>query len=480
MEIRKLDSEQRDLFSRAMFNAIEFVPTFRDTIAILRPFYDPSSPVVYVDQYARMGLSSQFFERSLVQRTTTVLHEALHVLNQHLLRGEEGAMNGDEMLLAADFEVGSTLIMHPKTDTSHQVMPNRDPFTYPLNKTFEQYYIMLQDDPPDDGESGQESSDSDDSENSDGSNNDDSENSESNDTNSENDEPDSSDGDSSGDSGASDESDDEGGSSSEGQNDSSGVGHCHVPTPDQEHGADEAGIEKVSDSELNLARNNTRERIKDELRSAGSSAMGQFLGCVDQQLTPPKENWKTHFRKKISRTRMNIARGRTDYTYKRVNRKRVDSEFIFPGMQTYIPVVMAGLDASASMQKNDYISTLSEIEGILKSACAGRNVKMFTLDTAIAGKVQTIRKATDLQISGGGGTDMAPAFEYIYGLSRKSRPDIFVLATDGGLSWQHTIKVLEANRHKRISLFVLVTEKYGFQKAHDALNTYATVIDISS
>lgn len=484
MAPRPLTEEEYSVYAGSAALAIEMIPSFRDVVVLLRPFADFDSQCVYVDRYSRICLSKAFFGRTRKQRATTVLHETMHVLNRHFERADLAKIGpSDEFLVAADFEIGTTLVTHPRTDTSHQIVPDREPYDYPPNLTFEQYYQILagesQSGPPSNSPKGEKS--------------------EQEDSDSSEPEGAESDGDSDEDNATQDSSDGQGSPQDSQSTDANGdpsddpksesnaskaasESGCKSAGSKEENDADNAGIERASDAETLLARQHTETAIsEDKAKSlkAGKSAMNSFLGRVETLIQPPKANWRTLLPRSVNRASMNITRGRTDFTFRRPNRRLSQGEFIFPGMLSYKPKIALGVDTSGSMQKADYQATLSEVAAVLENTAASRDgLKVFSIDTKVSGKLKTVSNVKDIEFTGGGGTDMAPAFTYVRKMRREIRPDIFILATDGGLSWAPVAAELAKTR-KLFKSIILITSANGFRGITEAVKRLATVIDVS-
>lgn len=481
MAIRELTDQEYAIYAGSATLAIELIPSFRDAIALLRPFTDDESPVVYVDPHSRICLSMAFFKRSRYQRATTVIHEAMHILNRHFERAETFGMNNPTaFLVGADFEIGTTLVDHPRTDTSHQIVPDRDPYNYDAHLTFEQYYSILngQDDDasdPDGSDEDDKSSDSDseDSEPGEGAGGEDSQDQDSED--SEN---------GSGAQGEEREGDEGGESNSPGSpsEEIANQSGCGQASKSDIEAADNEGIERASDAEEAVARNNTEARLRqdaEKARRAGNSHMGAFLDRINLMLQPPKADWKKILNSAVNRANSNIARGRTDFTYRRPNKKLQYDNFVFPGMQTYTPTLALGIDTSGSMGEGDYSATLSEADAVLRNSAAAKSgLTVFAIDTKISGKIQKVKNVKDVEFHGGGGTDMGPAFTFVRKMRREKRPDIFVLATDGGVPWAPVIKELYLCR-KLFKSIILITDEASFKAVPEEVHSLATVIDIS-
>lgn len=477
MAIRELTDHEYSVYAGSATLAIEFIPSFRDAIALLRPFTDDESPVVYVDPYSRICLSMAFFKRSRHQRATTVIHEAMHILNRHFERSETfGMKNPTAFLVGADFEIGTTLVDHPRTDTNHQIVPDRDPYDYAPHLTFEQYYSILNGQDEDESESENASGDGDSQDSESGGESGSEGGSEDQD----------SDTDESGSGGQGNEGpageDGEGSGTGSPSEDIANQSGCGQASQGDIEAADREGIERASDAEEAVARNNTEARLRqdaEKARRAGNSHMGAFLDRITLMLQPPKADWKKILNSAVNRANSNIARGRTDFTYRRPNKKLQYDNFVFPGMQTYTPTLALGIDTSRSMGDSDYSATLSEADAVLRNSAAAKSgLTVFAIDTKVSGKIQKVKNVKDVEFHGGGGTDMGPAFTFVRKMRREKRPDIFVLATDGGVPWAPVVKELYLCR-KLFKSIILITDEGSFKAVPEELHSLATVIDIS-
>lgn len=549
---RLLNQEERDVFAGAVARAVRIMPAFRDGIALIRPFRDYTTPTLYTDKFSRVGIGEAFFldGMSSQRRATLLLHECMHVLNNHFTRKADFYMDPSSENDAKDLEINSLLNRDPRTDLQMLLLPSSEPFKFPEAKSFEQYARYMKDkgmvpeefkppasapqpqdksDEESDSQSGDGSegeptegsgggdSDSEQSEQinsdeksssgskSDKSDDSDSEDSEEGSAGSDSDSEDSEDGSSGegssgGDSG---EDDSEGDSDSDGDGDSgesssledvakeaaeksstSGKvtpkSSCDHSTSEKEKAADDLKIEPASSSEQAVARNNTIARLQEDARKArerGDRAALMMLQQMELSMTPSKVNWRTLFKNILTNCRDSISLGRSDYTYRRVN-KRLSGEFIFPGMVKYEPSSMMGIDTSGSMTKKDLALVLSELEAIVKSAMKSKDkFKAFCVDAA-ATEPKTVRSIKDLDLRGGGGTAMEMAIRSIELLPRKEHPDLFILATDGGTSWP-AFKREMLKRKSKYRVVVLITVEAAFASARNELRGIADVVDIS-
>lgn len=524
--IRKLTNEERDLYGRAIIKAVLLVPAFRDIIALIRPYMDATAPTAYTDPYSRVGLGYWFFYiLDEVQRASVILHECMHVLNNHFQRREEiKTLKASPQLfnLAGDFEINTVLHKVRMVDLSEGQLPDRAPNNYPPYKTMEQYAVMLakeekeaednceacQQEKKDkqakkDASNSPEKQDNDSPDDSGQNESDDSQGSGDSDANdSGDDENNGSDGDSGANSEAG-EGNEPGGQDGkpshtcgkeDGDGDGQGQGsgqpgegkgkpgkddwNCGSSSEETEAAADEAGVERASDVEATIAKQNTAARIVEERNNAGrgTSVGNEFWDSILKHLTPPVVDWRKILRRVVASSVDSIIKGRSDYTYRRVSRRLQDRHFIFPGMLDYQPKIMVGIDTSGSMGNEDYQKALTEIESMLKEVARGKDsVRIFSVDTKV-GKITPVSSVKKIRLEGGGGTVMAVAWKYVKSLARKDQPDIFILVTDGGIDWADVETEVRSSKFKSV---ICVTQKYGFDAAPHTLKRHSPVIDIS-
>lgn len=461
--VRRLTKEEREIYAGAAINATTFMPAFRDAIGLLNPYMDATAKTAYTDRYARVGVSYWFlYLLNPYQRASVLLHECMHVLNNHFVRGEMMGLKNNLMNIAGDFEINTTLERVPQVDLSVAIFPDKGEYNYPKGLTLEQYALLLKEDGKDEenstsGPDGDSAPD-----------------------------PNGQPGDGSGEGEGEGEGD---GSGQPGKGSGGSISDadankswgCSSSTEKRSASADDAGIERASSAEQSTAKSNTIARISDEMnssRAAGNSHMNEFYKIVLEQISPPKVDWRKVFERVISRANDALIRGRSDYSYRRVSRRLSNSQYIFPGMVKYIPKAMLGVDISGSMTNDDYQKTLNEAEGIMKSSSKVKGgLQVFSVDTQV-GKIQLVNTVKELNLAGGGGTDMSVAFTFLASLPAKERPDIFVLATDGGTDWA-SVEREALEIYNKVKLVVLVTSEYGWKLVPESLKDLITMIDVT-
>lgn len=522
--VRKLSPAERDLYGRAIVRAVTFIPAFRDALALMRPYMDATAPTAYTDPHARVALGYWFFYvLDVSQRASVLLHECMHVLNNHFQRRMEiTTLRSNPQLfnLAGDFEINTVLHGVRFVDLSEGQLPDRAPNNYPPFKTMEFYAELLardvkqaKDNCPackqdkkdqeaaekkaaekanDPG--GDEKSDEKGDQPTPGEKGDSSD--EGGDTDGEGSEGGQGEGAGDGQgqpsqgsgAGAPGHTCGKGEGHSHGQGQGSGDGdsvetqegkswECGNSDEESEAAADEAGIQRASDVEVTIAKQNTAARIIDEKNSGGrgTGANDAFWDAILKHLTPPTVDWRKILRRIVASSVDSITKGRSDYSYRRVSRRLQSPSFVFPGMLTYLPKLTLAVDTSGSMGNEDFQKALNEIEGILKEVARGKeSVSLFSVDTKVSG-VRPVTSVTKLRLEGGGGTIMAVAWQYVKTLGKKI-PDILILVTDGFIDWDDVETEVRTSKFKSV---ICVTQKGGYASAPDSLKRLIPVLDIS-
>jgi predicted metal-dependent peptidase len=97
-----------------------------------------------------------------------------------------------------------------------------------------------------------------------------------------------------------------------------------------------------------------------------------------------------------------------------------------------VPEVAVVCDTSGSMTADLLAEALAEVEGLLRAVGLARQVRVLACDTAV-GPAQRVRSARQVQLVGGGGTDMGAGIAAAAAL--RPRPAVTVVLTDGYTPW---------------------------------------------
>ena len=249
--------------------------------------------------------------------------------------------------------------------------------------------------------------------------------------------------------------------------------------------ADRAGVRKVRPASKSKATEQMMDEMEKSIRMngrPGSSTLDEtFLVMLDKVIHPPELNWRSLLRTTASDLMSKQAYQKTEYSFKRVNRR--GSAFMkdcaFPSMIGYAPLVTMAIDTSGSrVDGEQFVVDMQNASDILKAVgkLSKHSFSAFCVDTDVK-KIQPVNRVEDLDFTGGGGTDMSVAFRYVRDLPRRKRPDVFVLATDGGFDWDKCAKVWPDN----MKIIILITDAWYLQpgKIPDWVYGEAKVIDCS-
>lgn len=147
-------------------------------------------------------------------------------------------------------------------------------------------------------------------------------------------------------------------------------------------------------------------------------------------LLTPKVPWRRVLAGEIRRS-LAVASGMVDYSFRRQQRRN-EGPFILPGMVAPIPRVAAVVDTSGSMGAAELRMALAEVKGIIAATGARGALTVLDVDAEVHG-VQRVTGAKQVQLRGGGGTDMRLGIARACAL--KPRPSVVVVLTDGETPW---------------------------------------------
>ena len=263
-----------------------------------------------------------------------------------------------------------------------------------------------------------------------------------------------------------------------------------VPPEDISEEADNAGIPKApvdKQIEAHISTVNAARKRSEALGNPGSGSLeDHFAFDLDRFAGDPPIDWRKNFRPVFQKAVSMQAYRKTAQSFRRINRRgsAFMKDVVFPGMVGYQVKVMMAIDTSASVTGyDDQLSLICKnAEEIMKAVM--RNNKhgfsCFCVDTTIKPE-RIMTSIDDLDLTGGGGTDMAPAFEYVNGMKGRNRPDIFVLASDGEFDWNKCLPYWPAD----MKVIILITSSRQFVDGKpstipDWVMGKADVIDVST
>jgi predicted metal-dependent peptidase len=128
------------------------------------------------------------------------------------------------------------------------------------------------------------------------------------------------------------------------------------------------------------------------------------------------------------------AHGHAEYTYTRPSRRAgAVRGVVLPSTRRPLPQVAMVIDTSGSVDDRLLGRALGEVDGALRAlGVAGQAVSVISCDVAVSSPAR-VRRARDVRLAGGGGTDMRVGLQAASAL--RPRPDLVVVLTDGYTPW---------------------------------------------
>jgi len=202
-----------------------------------------------------------------------------------------------------------------------------------------------------------------------------------------------------------------------------GSGADGVPRPDD-------GPPGLPAWQADLLRRQVAQDVIAHAKVAGT-VPGGLLRWAEQILNP-KVNWRKVLAAELRRAVAEVS-GAVDYSYRRPSRRAaVAGNVVLPALRRPVPEVAVVCDTSGSMTEDLLAAALAEVEGLLRALGMARQVRVLACDTAV-GPAQRVSSARQIQLVGGGGTDMGTGIAAATAL--RPRPAVTVVLTDGYTPW---------------------------------------------
>jgi predicted metal-dependent peptidase len=202
-----------------------------------------------------------------------------------------------------------------------------------------------------------------------------------------------------------------------------GSGADGMPRPGQEPGG-------LPGWQAELLRRQVAQDVVAHGKQAGTVPAG-LLRWAEEVLTP-KVNWRALLAAELRRAIAEVS-GAVDYSYRRPSRRSAAvGPVVLPALRRPVPEVAVVCDTSGSMTADLLAMVLAEVEGLLRALGLARQVRVLACDTAVA-PAQRVSSARQVQLVGGGGTNMGAGIEAAAAL--RPRPAVTVVLTDGYTPW---------------------------------------------
>jgi predicted metal-dependent peptidase len=150
------------------------------------------------------------------------------------------------------------------------------------------------------------------------------------------------------------------------------------------------------------------------------------------EVLAPTVDWRRLLAAELRRAIADVA-GAVDYSYRRPSRRAAAvTGVVLPALRRPVPELAVVCDTSGSMSEDLLSMALAEVEGLLRALGLARQLRVLACDAA-AGPARRVRSARQVELTGGGGTNMGAGIAAAYAL--RPRPVLTVVLTDGFTPW---------------------------------------------
>lgn len=205
----------------------------------------------------------------------------------------------------------------------------------------------------------------------------------------------------------------------------SGAGDPRQPW---EPAPDAPGMPGLDDGQVTITRRKVAHDVRDAEATGRGTVPAGLSRWAGEELAAPTVPWRKVLAGMVRRA-ASLTTGRITYTYTRPGRRRLP-QIITPAMRAPRVTAAVVIDTSGSMTRADLDTALSEVGGVIKAV--GGTVKVIACD-AHADRARNVRHPRDVQLIGGGGTDMTVGIDAAESLT--PRPDVIIVLTDGDTPW---------------------------------------------
>lgn len=173
------------------------------------------------------------------------------------------------------------------------------------------------------------------------------------------------------------------------------------------------------------------ELQRTETREPGTVAAGWLRWA--ERVLPSRTDWRRVLAAEVQAGVVRVA-GMVDYSYRRPSRRAESTpSVIMPTLDRPVPDIAIVCDTSGSMTGDLLGRVLAEVEALLQRVgLRGTAVRVLTCDAQVHA-VKRVSRASQIELLGGGGTDMGEGITQA--LALRPRPSIVVVLTDGFTPW---------------------------------------------
>ncbi|MEM7337613.1 MAG: VWA-like domain-containing protein [Actinomycetota bacterium] len=196
-------------------------------------------------------------------------------------------------------------------------------------------------------------------------------------------------------------------------------------TDDDNDGAASSGLDADAQELI-------RHRVTREIAAAEPGTVGAGLRRWADERRAPVVDWRTALGAVIRRS-LSGAAGAVDYSYRRPSRRAsVSSGLVLASMVQPTIEVAIVIDTSASVDDGELGLALAEVDGVLR-ATGTRTARVLACDTEVRSVARVSTSAADVELVGGGGTDLVAGLNAASSL--RPAPDVIIALTDGYTPW---------------------------------------------
>jgi predicted metal-dependent peptidase len=192
------------------------------------------------------------------------------------------------------------------------------------------------------------------------------------------------------------------------------------------------GTPGVDPMKARLVRRDVAQRILDNVGEGGDVPLG-WRRWAHTVLTPQVDYLST-IRYTIRKALRDCTVGRYDRTYRRPHRRQACyGEFIMPTFFQPRPRPGFLIDTSRSMEETQLARAVAELGGLMRQLGYGADVLVACCDAAVH-QVKKVFNSGQLELYGGGGTDLAAGLRWF--TDQKRAPiDLLVIVSDCQTTW---------------------------------------------
>jgi len=197
-------------------------------------------------------------------------------------------------------------------------------------------------------------------------------------------------------------------------------------------GEGEGGDGGIDSQQAELLRLGIAAEIQRHAAREPGTVGGGWMRWAETVL-PSRIDWRQVLAAEV-RSAVATASGKVDYSYRRPSRRaHLSRDVVLPTLERPVPDVAIVCDTSGSMHERLLARALAEVEAILaRVGLRQAQVRVLAVDTDVQA-TRRVSRAAQVQLAGGGGTDMGAGIEAAARL--RPRPSIIIVLTDGFTPW---------------------------------------------